>query len=136
MFDLAYGLFHRPSTKIKIKIVLDLSLIIHGFIVAPLVSFIENLTPSPWDENFWQEFIFADWRFFVIRKHCFFPLGINFVASFKKNPAFIIFSILLNVFVIIIIINFIIINTHEIPSELLLLNLISSHEKITCYLHL
>ena len=64
--------------------------------------------------------------------------------SFKKNPAFIIFSILLNVFVIIIIIiiiimiiiiNFIIINTNEIPSELLRENLISSHEKITCYLH-
>ena len=78
---------------------------------------------------------------FAIRKHCFFPLGINFFASFKKNPAFIIFSVLLNVFVIIIIIiiiiiiNFIIINTNEIPSELLHENLISSHEKITCYLH-
>ena len=69
-----------------------------------------------------------------------------FCASFKKNPAFIIFSILFNVFVIIIIIikiiiiiiiiiNFIIINTNEIPSELLHENLISSHEKITCYLH-
>ena len=78
---------------------------------------------------------------FAIKKHCFFPLGINFFASFKKNPAFIIFSILFNVFVIIIIIiiiiiiNFIIINTNEIPSELLHENLISSHEKITCYLH-
>ena len=69
---------------------------------------------------------------FAIRKHCFFPLGINFFASFKKNPAFIIFSILLNVFVIIIIINFIIININETPSELLRENLISSHEKITC----
>ena len=74
---------------------------------------------------------------FAIRKHCFFPLGINFFANFKKNPAFIIFSILLNVFVIIIImiINFIIINKNEIPSEFLRENLISSHEKITCYLH-
>ena len=144
MFDLAYALFHRASTKIKIKIVLDLSLIIHGFIVAPLVSFIENLTPSPQGRKFWGGVYFCGLAvfcvlrelIFAIRKHCFFPLGINFFVSFKKNPAFIIFSILLNVFVIIIIIiNFIIINTNEIPSELLRENLISSHEKITCYLH-